>query len=142
MANNTNNRQTNLFAVEDWKKLYTTFSEADFQSYDFESIRKVMVDYLRTYYAEDYNDFVESSEFIALIDLIAFQSQSLAFRTELNARENFLETAERKDSVLKLAKQLNYSPNRNKASNGLLKFQSILFFCSFQSTLKLVQRLL
>ena len=121
----TNNRQTNLFAVEDWKKLYTTFSEADFQSYDFESIRKVMVDYLRTYYAEDYNDFIESSEFIALIDLIAFQAQSLAFRTDLNARENFLETAERKDSVLRLVKQLNYIPNRNKAANGLLKIQSI-----------------
>jgi hypothetical protein len=121
----SNNRQTNLFAVEDWKKLYTTFSEADFQSYDFETIRKVMVDYLRTYYAEDYNDFIESSEFIALIDLIAFQAQSLAFRTDLNARENFLETAERKDSVLRLAKQLNYIPNRNKAANGLLKIQSI-----------------
>jgi hypothetical protein len=119
------NRQTNLFAVEDWKKLYTTFSEADFQSYDFETIRKVMVDYLRTYYAEDYNDFIESSEFIALIDLIAFQAQSLAFRTDLNARENFLETAERKDSVLKLVKQLNYVPNRNKASNGILKINSI-----------------
>ena len=121
----TNNRQTNLFAVEDWKKLYTTFSEADFQSYDFETIRKVMVDYLRTYYAEDYNDFIESSEFIALVDLIAFQAQSLAFRTDLNARENFLETAERKDSVLKLVKQLNYNPNRNKAANGLLKIQNI-----------------
>jgi hypothetical protein len=120
-----NNRQTNLFAVEDWKKLYTTFSEADFQSYDFETIRKVMVDYLRTYYAEDYNDFIESSEFIALIDLIAFQAQSLAFRTDLNARENFLETAERKDSVLKLVKQLNYNPNRNKAANGLLKIVNI-----------------
>ena len=124
MATN-NNRQTNLFGVEDWKKLYTTFSEADFQSYDFETIRKVMVDYIRTYYAEDYNDFIESSEFIALIDLIAFQAQSLAFRTDLNARENFLETAERKDSVLKLVKQLNYVPNRNKAANGLLKIQSI-----------------
>lgn len=124
-TSNTNNRQTNLFAVEDWKKLYTTFSDADFQSYDFESIRKIMVDYLRTYYAEDFNDFVESSEFIALIDLIAFQAQSLSFRTELNARENFLETASRKDSVLKLVKQLNYSPNRNKSASGMLKIQSI-----------------
>lgn len=121
----TNNRQTNLFAAEDWKKLYTKFSEAEFQAYDFETIRKVMVDYLRTYYAEDFNDFIESSEYIALLDLIAFQAQSLAFRTDLNARENFLETAERKDSVLKLVKQLNYTPNRNKSANGLLKIQSI-----------------
>ena len=118
-------RQTNLFAAEDWKKLYTTFSEADFQSYDFETIRKVMVDYLKTYYAEDFNDFTESSEYIALLDLIAFVAQSLAFRTDLNARENFLETAERRDSVLKLVKQLSYSPNRNRAAQGVLKIQSV-----------------
>lgn len=118
-------RQTNLFAAEDWKKLYTTFSEADFQSYDFETIRKVMVDYLKTYYAEDFNDFTESSEYIALLDLIAFVAQGLAFRTDLNARENFLETAERRDSVLKLVKQLSYNPNRNRAATGMLKVVSV-----------------
>ena len=118
-------RQTNLFAAEDWKKLYTTFSEADFQSYDFETIRKIMVDYLKTYYAEDFNDFTESSEYIALLDLIAFVAQGLAFRTDLNARENFLETAERRDSVMKLAKQLSYNPNRNRTATGVLKIDSI-----------------
>ena len=44
----SNTRQSNIFAAEDWKKIYTTFSDADFQSYDFETIRKVMVDYLKT----------------------------------------------------------------------------------------------
>jgi hypothetical protein len=119
-------RQTNLFAAEDWKKLYTTFSEADFQSYDFETIRKIMVDYLKTYYAEDFNDFTESSEYIALLDLIAFVAQGLAFRTDLNARENFLETAERRDSVIKLVKQLSYNPARNRTAQGLLKIQSVI----------------
>jgi len=121
----TNTRQTNIFAAEDWKKVYTTFSNADFQSYDFETLRKVLVDYIKTYYAEDFNDFIESSEYVALLDLIAFMGQSVAFRTDLNARENFLETAERRDSVLKLVKQLNYVPNRNRAANGLLKIKSI-----------------
>ena len=121
----TNTRQTNIFAAEDWKKIYTTFSNADFQSYDFETLRKVMVDYIKTYYAEDFNDFIESSEYVALLDLIAFTGQSIAFRTDLNARENFLETAERRDSVLKLVKQLNYVPNRNRAASGLLKIVSI-----------------
>lgn len=119
MASST--RQSNLFALQDWKTLYTTFSDADFQSYDFETIRKVMVDYIRTYYAEDFNDFIESSEFVALLDLIAFTAQGQAFRTDLNARENFLDTAERRESVLKLVKQLGYSPNRNKAASGMLK---------------------
>lgn len=123
MASNT--RQNNLFALQDWKTLYTTFSDANFQSYDFETMRKVMVDYIRTYYAEDFNDFIESSEFVALLDLIAFNAQALAFRTDLNARENFLDTATRSDSVLKLIKQLGYSPNRNKSASGLLKITGI-----------------
>jgi hypothetical protein len=118
-------KQTNIFATQDWKKIYTTFSEADFQSYDFETLRKVLVDYVKTYYPEDFNDFIESSEYVALLDLIAFTAQGIAFRTDLNARENFLETAERRDSVLKLVKQLNYNPNRNRSSSGLLKIISV-----------------
>ena len=118
-------RQSNLFATQDWKTLYTTFSEANFQSYDFETLRKIMVDYIKTYYAEDFNDFIESSEFVALLDLIAFTSQGMAFRTDMNARENFLDTAERRDSVLRLVKQLGYVPNRNKAATGIVKVTSI-----------------
>ena len=118
-------RQSNLFAAEDWKKVYETFREADFQSYDYETIRKSMVDYLRTYYPEDFNDFIESSEYIALIDLIAFLGQSLSFRADLNARENFLETAERRDSILRLARMLNYYPKRQQIARGLLKVTSV-----------------
>ena len=121
----TTTRQTSLLVQEDWTKIYQTFREADFQSFDFETIRKSMIEYLRTYYPEDFNDFTESSEYIALIDLIAFLGQSLAFRTDLNARENFLDTAERRDSVLKLAKLISYSPKRNISASGFLKFESI-----------------
>lgn len=118
-------RQSNLFAAEDWKRLYTTFRTADFQSYDYETLRKSMVDYLRTYYPEDFNDYIESSEFVALLDLLAFMGQSLAFRGDLNARENFLATAERRDSVYRLAAMLGYSPKRNLNSHGLLKVVSV-----------------
>ena len=122
----TTTRQTSLLVQQDWTKIYQTFKEADFQSFDFETIRKSMIEYLRTYYPEDFNDFTESSEYVALIDLIAFLGQSLAFRTDLNARENFLDTAERRDSILKLAKLVSYTPKRSIPASGFLKFQSIL----------------
>ena len=73
-------RQSSLLVAEDWTKLYQTFRNADFQSYDYETLRKSMVDYLRLYYPEDFNDFIESSEFIALIDLISFMGQSVAYK--------------------------------------------------------------
>lgn len=118
-------RQSSLLVAEDWTKIYQTFRNADFQSYDYETLRKSMIDYLRTYYPEDFNDFIESSEFIALIDLVAFLGQSLAFRGDLNARENFIDTAQRRDSILKLARLISYNPKRNIPASGFLKIQSI-----------------
>jgi len=121
----TTTRQTSLLVAEDWTKLYQTFRNADFQSYDFETLRASMISYLQLYYPEDFNDFIESSEFIALIDMIAFLGQSLSFRSDLNARENFIDTAQRRDSILKLARLISYDPKRNLASKGFLKFNSV-----------------
>ena len=121
----TTTRQSSLLVNQDWTKIYESFRAADFQAYDFQTLRKAMLDYLRLYYPEDFNDFTESSEYIALIDLIAFMGQSLAFRTDLNARENFIDTAERRDSILKLARLISYVPKRNQAATGYLKFDSI-----------------
>ncbi len=118
-------RQSRLLATEDWKTIYQSFRNADFQSYDFDSLRRTMINYIRQNYPEDFNDYIESSEYLALIDLIAFLGQNLSFRIDLNARENFLETAERRESILRLARLISYNPRRNLAANGLLKFDTI-----------------
>jgi hypothetical protein len=118
-------RQTAVFGVEDWKRIYQTYREGDFQSYDFETLRKSFVDYLRLYYPETFNDYIESSEFIALLDVMAFMGQALAFRTDLNTRENYLDTAERRDSVVKLANLVSYTPKRNTEASGYLKVFSV-----------------
>jgi hypothetical protein len=121
----TTDRQNRLLVAEDWTKIYTAFQQADFKSYDFETLRRTMVSYLKENYPDDFNDFVESSEYIALIDLIAYIAQSLSFRVDLNARENFLETASRRNSVLRLARLINYNAKRNKSAIGLLKYTSV-----------------
>jgi hypothetical protein len=118
-------RQNNLLISQDWKKIYQSFKNADFQSYDFENLRRTLIDYIRINFPEDFNDYIESSEYLALIDLIAYVGQSIAFRVDLNARENFLELAERRDSVLRLARMISYNASRNKAASGLLKFNTI-----------------
>lgn len=118
-------RQNRLLVAEDWKRIYQSYRNADFQNYDFDSLRRIMINYLRQNYPEDYNDYIESSEYLALIDLIAFLGQNLAFRIDLNARENFLELADRRDSVLRLSRLLSYYPKRNVAAQGLLKIVSV-----------------
>ncbi len=121
----TTDRQNRLLLAEDWKRVYQSFRNADFQSYDFDNLRRTMINYLRENYPEDFNDYIESSEYLALIDLIAYMGQNISFRIDLNARENYLELAERRESVLRLARLLSYNPKRNQAANGLLKFESV-----------------
>ena len=117
--------KTQLLVAENWTKIYQSFRNADFQSYDFDTLRRTMITYLRETYPEEFNDYIDSSEYIALIDLIAYLGQNLSFRIDLNARENFLETAQRKDSVLRLAQLIAYNPKRNVPANGLLKISAI-----------------
>lgn len=116
---------TKLLVSEDWTKVYQSFRNADFKSYDFDTLRRTMISYLQENFPEDFNDYIESSEYIALIDLIAYLGQNLSFRLDLNARENFLETAQRRDSVLRLAQLISYNPTRNVPSSGLLKITAI-----------------
>lgn len=118
-------RQENLFAAEDWRVIYQTLRNADFKSYDFDNLRQSMLDYIQLNYPEDFNDYVQSSEFVALIDLIAFLGQNLSFRTDLNTRENFIETAEKRESLLRIARQLSYQPSRSLNATGLLKVKSV-----------------
>ena len=56
---------------------------------------------------------------------LLFCGQNIAFRIDLNARENFLELASRRESILRLARLLSYNPKRNIPANGLLKMESI-----------------
>jgi hypothetical protein len=121
----TSSRQSALFGVNDWKTIYQTFQQANFRSYDYETLRKSFIDYLTIYYPETFNDYIESSEFIALLDVMAFMGQGLAFRNDLNTRENFIDTAERRDSVIKLANLVSYTPKRNLTAEGYLKVTSV-----------------
>jgi hypothetical protein len=119
------NRQNRLLLAEDWKRVYQTFRNADFRSYDFDGLRRTMIAYIRENYPEDFNDYIDSSEYLALIDLIAFLGQNISYRIDLNSRENFLELAERRESVLRLARLLSYNPKRNQCANGLIKFEAV-----------------
>ena len=118
-------RQTKLFAAEDYTAVYESYINANLQAYDFDTIRESMVTYIRENYPESYNDWVESAEFVSLLDVVARFGHALAFRIDINARNNFISTAERTDSVYKLANFLGYTPRRNTSASGFVKIVSV-----------------
>lgn len=118
-------RQNRLFAGQDWQVIYQAFNQISFAAYDYDTVRQALIDYVRVNYPEDFNDWIESSEFVAIIEMLAYLAGSLAFRLDLNIRENFMDTATRRESVFRLARYLSYAPRRCLASQGLLKLQSV-----------------
>jgi hypothetical protein len=118
-------RASELFASKDWLVLYQAFTTVNFNASDPASINQSLRDYLSANYPEDFNDWIESSEFVAIIDLLAWLAGTLAFKTDINARENFLETAEARESILRLARFLSYNPRRNRPATGLVKLVEV-----------------
>jgi hypothetical protein len=119
------NRQVRMFAAEDYFAVYDSYINANFQAFDFDTIRNSMITYIQAQYPENFNDWIESSDFVALLDVVAQFGHNLAFRADLNSRNNFLSTSERQDSVFKLAEFLGYVPRRNIPANGQLKIVSV-----------------
>lgn len=118
-------RQSNLYAGEDWTQVYESFYKIDLTAYDYDTIRKSMIDYLRITYPDSFNDWIENDQFIFILDTISMLGQNLAFRMDLNTRENFLDTATRRASVLKLAKMISYSPRRCYPGRAVAKLTEI-----------------
>ena len=111
--------------AEAFETVFEAFQQVNFNAFDFDSIKESLIDYIKVFFPEDFNDFIESSEFIALLEIFAYIGAQNAYRLDINAHENFLVTAERKESVLRLAKLLSYKATRNLPARGLVKFTSV-----------------
>ena len=57
--------------------------------------------------------------------MFAYIGELFAYRLDLNAHENFITQAQRKESILRLAKLISYTPTRNLPARGLVKYTSI-----------------
>ena len=97
-------RTDNLFASESWTTVYTAFTNVSLKAYDFDTIREALLAYIGQTYPDKFNDFIASSEFIAILDLVAYLGHSLSYRLDMNTRENFMDTAERRASILRWQK--------------------------------------
>jgi len=111
--------------AESWDKVYEAFQNINFAAFDYNTIKSSMIDYIKLYFPETFNDYIESSEFIALLELFAYLGELMAYRIDVTSHENFLPTAQRKDSVLRLAKLISYNASRNIPARAMVKITSI-----------------
>ena len=118
-------RQNNLFLNQNWQVIYQAMSQVSFASYDYDTIRQALITYIQLNYPEDFNDWIDNSEMVSIIELLAYLASSLSFRIDLNIRENFIDTATRRESILRLARLISYQPRRCIAGQGLIKLVQV-----------------
>jgi hypothetical protein len=111
--------------AEAWENIYTAYQQINFATFEYDTVKKSLVEYIKTYHPESFNDYIESSEFIAVLEMFAYISEIIAYRLDFNAHENFITSAQRKESVLRLAKLISYTPSRNIPGRGLVKLTSV-----------------
>lgn len=114
-----------LYAAESWEKVYKAFEQVNFTAYDFDAVKQSLLDYLKLNYPENFNDYIESSELIALVELFAYVAEQHAYRVDMAAHENMLPTARRKQNILRLANLVSYSASRNLPLRGFVKLTSV-----------------
>jgi len=109
MSHNINTSQTVPFTnvASDYMKLTQVpdnlkSSFIDFTATDFATIRQSLVDYIKTVYPTDYNNFVESDLGMMLVELVAYMGTVMSMKSDMLAHENFIQTAKDRDSVRKL----------------------------------------
>lgn len=87
---------------------------------DFNSIRSELVDLLKVYYPEQWQDFNVTSIGMSLVDLLAYVSDSLSYNTDKRFNEMFLDGVTERDAVFRLAKTLGYKPVGNRPAITLV----------------------
>ena len=111
--------------AENWTRVYEAFENINFAAFDYNTIKQSLLDYIKLYFPESFNDFIETSELIVIVETFAYIAEQLAYRLDVNAHENFLSTAQRRDSILRLAKLVSYTASRPLPARGLVKITSI-----------------
>lgn len=79
----------------------------DFSALDFQTLNRAGVEYIRTYFPEDFNDFFANNGVIMLLELVAYIGGNLSQRGDILVDESFLPTAQTKNAVIQHLKLIN-----------------------------------
>jgi len=82
----------------------------NYLSRDFSSIRGDLINYLKTFFPEQWQDFNVTSPGMALLELNAYVGDLLSYATDKKYNELFIDGVQERRSVYRLAKTFGYKP--------------------------------
>lgn len=83
--------------------------KVDFSALEFSTARRAIVEYIKTYFPDDFNDFVSNNGIMMLVELLAYITGVLSLRGDLQANEAFLPSAQTENAVINHLALINQS---------------------------------
>lgn len=77
---------------------------------DFDNIKQGLVDFVKTYYPNTYNDFNESSPGMMFLELIAYVGDTLNYYVDSQLKESLILQATERKNILAIAAAMGYKP--------------------------------
>jgi len=74
----------------------------DFAGTDFYALRENLIDYIKSVYPQDYQNFSESDLGLMLIEVVSYMGAVLSLKGDMLANENFLRTVKNRNNLKKL----------------------------------------
>ena len=89
----------------------------DFSALDYQNMIRSAIEYIRTYYPNNFNDFFASNGMIMLAELTAYMCNVLSERSDILIDEAFLPTAQTENAVINHLALINQSIQRATPAN-------------------------
>jgi hypothetical protein len=77
---------------------------------DFDNIKQGLIDFVKTYYPNTYNDFNESSPGMMFLELIAYVGDTLNYYVDSQLKESLILQATERKNILAIAAAMGYKP--------------------------------
>ena len=101
---------TNLREVDYGTNKKIVKKEVNYLGRDFADIRDNLIEFAKSYFPSQYNDFNEASPGMMFVEMAAYVGDVLNYYVDNQFRETLLNQAEERKNVLEIAQSLGYKP--------------------------------
>ena len=95
-------------------------------SKDYNSFKNQLVEFARTYFPNNFNDFSEGNPGMMFLEMAAYVGDVLSFYTDTQIQETFLTLAQDRENLYNMAYALGYKPKTTSAATTTLEISQLI----------------
>lgn len=101
--------------------------DIDYISKDFNGYKTDLIDFLKKYFPDTWQDFSQVSGGMALLEMVAYVGDSLSFLMDRQINEGFIDRAIEPANVYSLAQNMGYKPKFSTPATTTLSLSATFF---------------